>query len=425
MLPRMFWAACSIPGLGILRSNLSLVVGSPCKELSMVLIEVPTRSSFFRRLNDWAWSSSIFRCIASVVVLPISCTVRVIVSTEDTCAAERASILQSTSLVSGTILVSIAASIVWEIRSKIISGIFRVVCLGENELRRIWYHCVLDTYTICCPRIRPTEAIGTAIRSCRRFVFFEVESAHCIMRGAPNILVRLLLTPRAGPNFPPTSSRKAANGARMWLHCSRRLSASSGSKGVACDALICCRVRERVSRNESVSWKSPPESLIALPIWWSNFKAATMSPADQLNDIGGQVSGMGGSRKILWSCEGPRSLIMEEVEGSIGMRLKRWSVRLHSATVMCCQPLLRRCSHTAFNSAKQNSATAYATGRFSPNPCKGGVRNITSKGLRLWRGPRIRQTISLWFFVSRSSRMGYYKLPSTLITFCHFSFKSF
>ena len=32
--------------------------------------------------------------------------------------------------------------------------------------------------------------------------------------------------------------------------------------------------------------------------------------------------------------------------------------------------------HTALDSAEQNSVTAYATGRFSATPCKGGVRNI-------------------------------------------------
>jgi hypothetical protein len=32
--------------------------------------------------------------------------------------------------------------------------------------------------------------------------------------------------------------------------------------------------------------------------------------------------------------------------------------------------------HTALDSAKQNSVTAYATGRFSTPPCKGGVTNI-------------------------------------------------
>lgn len=185
MLLRLFWAACSNPNLGILGSHLSLVVESPCKAFSMLLIEVPTRSSFLQRLNDWARSSSIFRCIASVVVLLVSCTVRVIVSTEDNLCCRQSSILSSTTFVSGTILVSIAVSIVCEIRSRITSGILRAVCLKGNEPRHTRYHCVLDTYTTCCPRTSPTKTIGTAIRFCRRFVFFEVENAHCIIRGAP------------------------------------------------------------------------------------------------------------------------------------------------------------------------------------------------------------------------------------------------
>src|SRR6202044_12984 len=96
------------------------------------------------------------------------------------------------------------------------------------------------------------------------------------------------------------------SGTRMWPHCSRKLSEISESKDVACSAFRCCRVRERVWRNDSVSWNSdeaPPESLSATPIWCSNFKAATMSPADQPNDIASWAHAMDSSKETTLSGE--------------------------------------------------------------------------------------------------------------------------
>lgn len=126
------------------------------------------------------------------------------------------------------------------------------------------------------------------MRSCSCLVFFESESVHCIIRGTANILFLRLFLLRAGSNLRPTLSRKVINGTRICWHCSRRLLARFGSKCVASNSLRCCSVCERTWRNVSVSWKSdeaPPDSLTALLIWCSSFKAATISPADQPKDI--------------------------------------------------------------------------------------------------------------------------------------------
>jgi hypothetical protein len=85
--------------------------------------------------------------------------------------------------------------------------------------------------------------MGTAIRSCSRLIFFEAESAHCTLRGAVKISFLLLSRPRAGSNLRPTSPRNITKGTRIWSHCSRRFLARSRSKGVACSAFRCSRVR--------------------------------------------------------------------------------------------------------------------------------------------------------------------------------------
>jgi len=155
------------------------------------------------------------------------------------------------------------------------------------------------TYTTCWPNISPTAAIGTAMRSCSRLTFFDIERAHCIFRGAANTHFLLLFTPRAGLNL-CTSSRKACNGFRMWSHCSRRLPARLRSKGTACSAFRCWSDCESVPRNDNVSWKSdeaPPESCSAVVTWCTNFRAEMMSPADHPKDIASKFCGISESKE--------------------------------------------------------------------------------------------------------------------------------
>jgi hypothetical protein len=90
--------------------------------------------------------------------------------------------------------------------------------------------------------------MGTAILSCNRLTFFDVDIAHCIFRGAAKILFLLFCAPSAGSNLEPTLSRT-----RMCPSCSRRFADRSGSISVAWRAFKCSRVRERVCRKESVS----------------------------------------------------------------------------------------------------------------------------------------------------------------------------
>ena len=91
----------------------------------------------------------------------------------------------------------------------------------------------------------PTAAMGTATRSCNCLTFFDIESAHCIFRGAVNILFLSPYTPKAGSNFLLASLRKACSGTRMCSHCCRRFSAMSGSSDVRGIEFRCCSVRER------------------------------------------------------------------------------------------------------------------------------------------------------------------------------------
>jgi len=147
---------------------------------------------------------------------------------------------------------------------------------------------LIETYTICWPRIMLTPAKGMAIQSCSFLAFFDVERAHCIFLGALRIGCLGLFAPSEISNRLLTSPRKAARGTRMWLHSSRKFSVTYGSKDLHCSVFRCCNVLERVWKKEQASWKSdeaPSESFKATLIWYSNFNAATMSPADQPNDM--------------------------------------------------------------------------------------------------------------------------------------------